>query len=224
MIEGMKPFPDVDDPARDATVVDGNGVEVRLSSLWADRTAVLVFLRYFGCPFCQAQVVKLRRDRERFDATGAQIVMIGQGAPGDCGEFCDPSHMPFTVLFDPDRTAFDAYELGHVRPLQVLKPQVALPWLRLQFHAETRQRGLHGGSFMQLAGTFVIDQTGLVRLARRSRHIADSPGNQVVLDLLWRSTVGPTLAPGTDPIASTAERIAMGEIRKAAEARRSPRP
>jgi peroxiredoxin len=220
----MDPFPDVDDPARDATLVDGEGVDVQLSSLWADGPAVLVFLRYFGCPFCQAQVVSLRRDRERFDATGARIVMIGQGDPGACGELCDPIRMPFTVLFDTNRTAFGAYELGQTHRLQALGPRTALPWVRLQLHAETRQRGLHGGSFMQLAGTFVVDQTGTVRMAYRSRHIADSPGNQAILDVLWRITVGPTLSPGTDAIASSAERIALGEVHQAKDSPRSARP
>lgn len=36
------------DAAPDATVLDENGREVRLSSLWQDGPVVLVFLRHFG--------------------------------------------------------------------------------------------------------------------------------------------------------------------------------
>ena len=63
MLSGMS-APGVGDRAPDATLLDLDGGEVALSSLWKDRPAVLVFLRYFGCPFCQAQVASLRDDRE----------------------------------------------------------------------------------------------------------------------------------------------------------------
>ena len=52
------------DPAPDAELVDGAGRTVRLSSAWSERAATIVFIRYFGCPFCQAQMVALREDRE----------------------------------------------------------------------------------------------------------------------------------------------------------------
>ncbi|MGZ6544760.1 MAG: SelL-related redox protein [Actinomycetota bacterium] len=219
----MDLLPDVGDPAVDVTLVDGDGVRVQLSSQWADRPAVLVFLRYFGCSFCQAQVVGLRRDRERFDATGARVVLIGQGGPGDRGAFGDPALMPFTVLFDPDRAAFRAYGLEHARALQVLAPKTALPWMRLQLHSETRHRGLHGGSLTQLAGTFIVDQTGEVRMAYRSRHVAESPENQAILDVLWRITVGGTLSPGTDVSATPTAPRPVDEAREVEGSRRSAR-
>jgi len=36
------------DPAPDVIVMDGEGSSVRLSSLWQDRPALLVFLRHYG--------------------------------------------------------------------------------------------------------------------------------------------------------------------------------
>ncbi|HEX2032004.1 MAG TPA: hypothetical protein VHL78_11485 [Actinomycetota bacterium] len=38
----------VGDPAPDATVLDPDDHELRLSSFWRDRPAVLAFLRHFG--------------------------------------------------------------------------------------------------------------------------------------------------------------------------------
>jgi len=62
--------PEVGDPAPDALLTDLERHEVRLSSLWRDRPAVVVFLRYFGCPFCQTQVVICARSTS------------GSGTPG----------------------------------------------------------------------------------------------------------------------------------------------
>ena len=72
---------DIGDAAPDAELVDGTGRSVMLSAAWATRHSAIVFVRYFGCPFCQAQVVALREDRERFEATGADVTLVGQGTP-----------------------------------------------------------------------------------------------------------------------------------------------
>jgi hypothetical protein len=72
--------------------------------------------------------------------------------------------------------------------MQVLSPRTALPWIRAELSPETRQRGLKGGSFMQMPGTFVIDTGGVVRFtggliqfAHRNKHVADSPTNDLLL-------------------------------------------
>jgi len=64
--------PEVGDIAPDAVLMDTDGRHVHLSASWTDQPAVVVFLRYFGCPFCQAQVVTLRRDDEGHPLRGRQ--------------------------------------------------------------------------------------------------------------------------------------------------------
>lgn len=73
--------PDVGDPAPDALLVDLEHREIRLSRLWNERPAVVVFLRYFGCPFCQTQVVNLRNEHDRILGAGATVGLIGHGDP-----------------------------------------------------------------------------------------------------------------------------------------------
>lgn len=67
---GSAAGPGVGDPAPDSSLLDASGMEARLSFFWQEAPAVLVFLRYFGCPFCQAQVVTLREDERRFLEAG----------------------------------------------------------------------------------------------------------------------------------------------------------
>lgn len=201
--------PAVGDPAPDATLVDLGGAEVPLSSYWSDRPAVVVFLRYFGCPFCQAQVVALRRDADRFRDAGGRIGLVGHGRAQEAVAFAETKQLPFPLLLDPDRAAYRAYGLVQGKAVQVLGPQVFLPWLSAELSAETRQRGLKGGSFLQMPGTFVIDRGGvvrlsggLVRLAHRNRHVADAPSNELVLRLvssLAAGATGATTGPGADP-------------------------
>ena len=174
----------IGDPAPDAQLVDGSGSSVQLSTAWSNGPSTIVFIRYFGCPFCQAQVVALREDRDRFERVGADVTVIGQGTPRECAEFCDARRVPFRVLVDPDRRAYRAYGLGKGGAMQVVGPQVMLPWIRNELHKETRQRAVRGASFTQMPGTFVVDAQGVVRFAHRSRHVADVPRNHVILKAL----------------------------------------
>ena len=176
--------PEVFDPAPDVSLLDMAAQEATLSEYWQTEPAVVVFLRYFGCPFCQSQVVRLRDERERFQDAGAGIVLIGQGSPGDAVAFTQRMRQPFECLVDPDRSAYRAYGLPRARPAQVVGPRTALPFLRANLNRETLQRGLQGGRFMQMPGTFVVDTEGLIRMAHRNRHVADTPPNQRILDVL----------------------------------------
>ena len=180
--------PEVGDVAPDALLMDPDGHDVRISSMWGAQPAVVVFLRYFGCPFCQAQVVAIRRDQEMFREAGAHVVLIGHGNHEDALAFLQAKRVPFPLLLDRDREAYRAYGLTQGKVMQVLSPKTALPWLRAELSPETRQHGLKGGSFMQMPGTFVIDTGGVVRFrggliqfAHRNKHVADSPANDDIL-------------------------------------------
>src|SRR5207247_7149471 len=89
--------------------------------------------------------------------------------------------LPFPCLLDRDRALFRAYGLGRGTTIQIFSPRVAVPFLRANLHPDTRQRGLRGGSFTQMPGTFVVDVTGTIQVAHRNRHIGDSPTNEVLL-------------------------------------------
>lgn len=183
--------PEVGDRAPDALLSDLRRRDVQLSSLWTNRPAVVVFLRYFGCPFCQTQVVSLRNEHERLRAAGAEVGLIGHGDPADAVAFAATKRLPFPLLLDRDRGAYRAYGLVQGRAMQVLSPRVALPWIKAELSQETRQRGLKGGDFLQMPGTFVVDsggvvraKSGTIRMAHRNRHFADAPSIDRLLDAL----------------------------------------
>jgi peroxiredoxin len=176
--------PGVGDRAPNARLLDLSGNEVMLSSSWQDGPGVLVFLRYFGCPFCQAQVVGLRDDRDRFADLGARPILIGQGTIEQGAAFVDSKHLPFACLIDPARSAYRAFGLGTGSLMQVFGPKVAGPFLTTGLRPETRQRGLRGGKFMQMPGTVVVDARGVIRFAHRNRTVADSPSNELILGVL----------------------------------------
>lgn len=163
------------DPAPDSPLLNLDGRIQMLSTRWERGPAVLVFLRYFGCPLCRQRVVTLRGDRERFEQVGAQVVLIGQGKPEDGRRFAEARAAPFPLLVDPTRSAYDAYGLVRESVAQVFGPQCVIPMVRAAAQPESRQGLPNGGQLMQMPGTFVVDAGGVVRLAHRSATIADDP-------------------------------------------------
>jgi len=182
--------PQVGDPAPDGVVLESAGRPTRLSAAWSERPAVVVFLRYFGCPLCQAQIVGLRDERERFDASGAAVVLVGQGDPEDAEEFLARKRVPFTCLVDPDRSLYRAYGLRRGSIRDVFGFEAVSSSLRQSLHRETIHGTLHGGSLMQMPGTFVVDAGGVLRYAHRSLTIADTPPNRVLLDVVGALAAG----------------------------------
>jgi peroxiredoxin len=174
------------DPAPDASLLDRRGRSEQLSTTWSDRPAVLVFLRYFGCPLCQQQVATLRADEGRFAEADTNVVLVGQGRPSDAERFVEEKSLPFGLLVDPTRAAFHTYGLIRGSFSQVFGPRVLVPMLRAAAQPESRQRLLNGGHLMQMPGTFVVDTAGIVHLAHRNVTIADNPTTAELLQVLQR--------------------------------------
>ena len=187
--------------APDALLFDADGSELALSSFWREGPLILTFLRYFGCPFCQAQVGELRRDQPQFDKEGARVALIGQGSVEQARAFSGRHLVPFPLLLDPHGLAFHAFGLVAGSLRQLFAPSVGVSFLARQLNPETRQRGLQGGSFRQMPGTFVIDGAGIVRFTHRSRTIAEGPSNETLLRVIRElgATEGAALGLQSEP-------------------------
>jgi peroxiredoxin len=165
--------PAVGDPAPDLRLLDLDAAATPISILWAQGPAVVAFLRYFGCPFCQAYVSQLGRLHRPFEQAGASIVLIGQGTPERADAFTRRTPMP--MLVDVDGSAYRAYGLVEGSLVRSMGPPVWASWIKANLSSGTRQRGLEGGSMTQLPGTFIVGGDGIVRFAHRNRHAADDP-------------------------------------------------
>lgn len=173
---------EVGDLAPTPSLIDLLGRRFPVSDRWRERPVVVSFLRYFGCPFCQAWVGTLARRADAFADTGAGVVVVGQGTAGQAKAFTGPRRLPFEVAVDPDRSAYRAFGLADGGPVELLHPTAAARWVGVQLRGEGRQGGLQGGSMTQMPGTFVVDSGGVLRFVHRNRHQADDPDVVTVLE------------------------------------------
>jgi peroxiredoxin len=175
------------DPAPDLEILTAENNSIRLSSLWKDKTILLVFTRHFGCPQCKEMLSQIVAAKSEIEQAGLTIAAVTQGKPEETLEFCK-RHAPGVVcLADPERKAYRAYGLERGGLWQVIfSPQVLLGTLRAWRHGHKTELPPRGQDMMQMSGTFIIGTDGKIRLPYYYNTIADHP----LTDLLLRGVLG----------------------------------
>jgi hypothetical protein len=158
-----------DDLAR-MTVIDGHGASVEVGSLWRDKTAVLVFIRHFGCIHCRDHVVRLGHELAAIRGAGAELHVIGNGSPSFIEGFREQTRWAGPVYTDPSLAVYKVAQLKR-SVARTLDPRS----LGAAFRAFTNgsKQGLPQGDQWQQGGTLVITPQGDVRW----HHASDRPGD-----------------------------------------------
>jgi peroxiredoxin len=145
-----------------------DGHQVRLRDLWRDGPAVIVWLRQFGCPFCRAYAVELNRNRDRFTAAGARLVLIGQGTPEDASRFRKRFRIDLPILTDLERVTY-LWAGAKVATLDELIGPVVVVRGLLRMARQRVLIGRNTADEAQLGGSIVVTGDGRVVFA----HISD---------------------------------------------------
>ncbi len=148
-------------PAPDLTLTNTKGESVALSSLWAVKPLILVFLRHYGCAFCKEQVFRLRTDHERIVAAGADVVCVAMGPHTAGRAFQIVMQLPFDILATGDSIEpFRAYGLGRASIWQLLSPVLWARILRNAFRGFVNKLNEAQGDLAQMSGAFVVGTDG----------------------------------------------------------------
>ncbi len=119
--------------------------------------------------------------RAEFEAAGTNVVTVSFGTPYWAGVWLQETGSPFPLLLDPDRAAYRAYGLASSR-LSTWSP--ASLWYYGKAALQGRETYGKRGDPHQLGGDFVVDQSGIVRLAHPSRDPTDRPSLETLLDVV----------------------------------------
>ncbi|MCJ7511605.1 MAG: AhpC/TSA family protein [Anaerolineales bacterium] len=178
----------VGDKAPDFELPDASANPIRLSSLWKGQPLLVLFWRHFGCSCGVDRGSRLKQEYDGYVKAGASVVIIAQGEPERAVAYSEKYQLPpVPILCDPQYRVYDAYGLLEGKPSQVLfdAPE---EFLDRQYETGVKfQRDRHESgrpavdSPWQMAGEFVIDAAGEVRLAYRYNFCEDYPDPRVLL-------------------------------------------
>jgi peroxiredoxin len=171
---------------------DQRGNSIELASLWRNRPALLVFWRHFGCGAGFQRAQALRESWDELDAAGLQVAAIGQAEPERTAWYVRRRELPdaMTFLCDPEGLAYAAFGLLDGLPHQVLfrlpEPvQRRDPDAGAAVAAKRREAGdpLVDSPWL-MPGEFLVDTSGVVRMAHRYAHVYDVPETALLLSAL----------------------------------------
>jgi hypothetical protein len=123
-------------------------------------------------------------------AIDAAVVLIAYDRPGLLGtKMMRGLDVPYTILFDPNRAAYQRWGLGRTGPLGAwLSPGLSWRYLKLMLRGE-RFLGLAPDMY-QLGGDFILDGEHRITLAHPMTNNGDRAEVSVLLDELRRARGG----------------------------------
>ncbi len=135
--------------------------------------AVLVFLRYLGCPVCQMDMAQLKREIGLFTQKDAKVFVFLQSPIETVASAANDGDWPFYIVCDPKGAIFREYAVEPGGLVKYLHPAGLIAAVR-----STLQGYRHGkfeGNETQLPAAFVLDSQKIITYAYYGKHINDLP-------------------------------------------------
>ena len=187
----------VGDLAPDFELKDTDGNLVHLCDFWRNGPALILFWRHYGFSCGVDRASRLQKEYADYIKLGASVVVIGQGEPERSKEYSQKNSIPCPVLCDPTFQVYEAFDLLEGKPSQIIY-DAPDEYLQIDYKTgaelqESRQ-GTDGAlvdSPWQLPGEFVVDQSGIIRLAHRYQHCEDWPNPSMLIpaikEAIWEN-------------------------------------
>ena len=183
----------VGDLAPDFELKDTSGKLVHLRDFWSKGPALILFWRHYGCSCGVDRAKLLQNEYADYIKLGASVVVIGQGDPERSKDYSEKHDIPCPVLCDPTYRVYEAYDLLEGKPSQIIY-DAPDEYLRIDYETgaqlQQSRQGTEGAlvdSPWQLPGEFVVDQSGIIRLAHRYQHCEDWPNPSILIPAIKES-------------------------------------
>lgn len=135
--------------------------------------AVLLFLRYHGCPVCQMEMANFKREIALFNQREARVFVFLQSAIATLSPLLKEDDWPFDIVCDPEGKIFQRYGVEPGGFLKYLYPAGLIAAIRA-----TSRGFLHKkfeGRETQLPAAFIITSDKTVKHAYYGKNIGDVP-------------------------------------------------
>ncbi len=178
-----------------STVLDREGRQIVLESYWAERPALLVFLRHFGCLCLSAQGTELAPRLDELERLGLCTVFIGNGAPHFIDAFVERfllADKPVEIVTDPSLSSFRA--AGLIRSWWATFGPRGI-WDGIRATAAGHVNRLGEGDTLQQGGVVLVDPEGHIAWYHRNASMGGHPPSVEILDAALRLVLKRTPLP-----------------------------
>ncbi|KAI5622936.1 prostamide/prostaglandin F synthase, partial [Silurus asotus] len=170
---------------------------VELGSLWRDQTAVIFFLRRFGCQICRWAAVEVSKLEGSLRANDVALVGIGPEETG-LKEFMDGGFFKGDIYIDETKQCYK--ELGFKRYNAFNLLPAALGKQVREIASKASNEGIQGnfsGDLLQSGGMLIVAKGGEKVLLH---FIQETPGDLVpLIDITKALGISASVQPGEKP-------------------------
>ena len=124
--------------------------------------------------------MQLHRDRDRFDAAGVRLAVIGQGTPAHARHFAESQKLELPLYVDRGRDAYRAAGTKVGTLGELLGPRSVLRGVQRSLTDRVHQ-GRTVGHPAQLGGVLIVRPDHSIAYAHLSEDASDNPPNREVL-------------------------------------------
>ena len=152
--------------------------ERKFYEITGKKPAVLVFMRYIGCPVCRLAMADIKRDINLIEKKGASLFVVLQSSSSNIASAAKKEDWPFTIISDPRGDLFKQYSVEPGGILKYLHPAGLIAVIRA-----TVKGYMHGkfeGRETQLPAMFIVAPNKIITYAYYGKNISDIPSPGII--------------------------------------------
>lgn len=156
---------------------------VSLSSILKEKPAVLLFLRYYGCPLCQLDMKKLADGYGQITASGGQVIVVLQSDPKMLADkLGNPEALPYPIVCDPQKKLYQKLAVWPAAGSAELMGKGLMEKLE-EVEKKGIQHGAYEGDEMQLPAAFAVNKLCKVTWVHYGQGLGDTPDPAQIAEL-----------------------------------------
>ena len=128
---------------------------------------------------------------------GGEVLVVSFSGPARVAAYLGRYPLPFPVVSDPERKAYQAFALERTSWVSMLRPGVLVHYLKLMLRGWLPWKAEKGADVLQLGGDFVLDGQRRLVYAYRSAVPTDRPPARELLLAVRTAVAGQTSEPRT---------------------------
>ncbi len=148
----------------------------------APKTA-MVFLRYYGCTFCQFDMRNYKNLYERITKDGGQFLVILQSDPVKLAGQITPDGFPYRIVCDPEQAMYKELSIEPAASREQMGGPKTMAKIAL-VRATDLKHGDYEGNEMQLPAVFVMNEKCELLYVHYGESGGDSPTAEELEKLL----------------------------------------
>jgi peroxiredoxin len=135
--------------------------------------AVLIFLRYYGCPVCRMEMAKIKQEIDLDKKKGGRVFVALQSSPETLASFIKRDDFPFTIICDPQGKVFQRYGVEAGGIIKYLHPAGLIAAIKAI--SGGFRHGKFEGKETQLPAVFALNSDKVIKYVHYGQNIGDVP-------------------------------------------------